>query len=57
MTEEIQRAFEFIQVIADRAVQRGNIFVNMNEAMHFQNCLNQIIGMVNSYERSKTNGG
>lgn len=56
MTEELQRAVEYIQLIADRAIQRGNVFANMNEAIHFQNCLNKLIVIVNSVQQAKTNG-
>jgi hypothetical protein len=56
MNEELQRAVEYIQLIADRAIQRGNVFANMNEAIHFQNCLNKLITIVNSVQQAKANG-
>jgi hypothetical protein len=50
---ETEKCFEVIKSFSDRAVQRGNVFNNMNDALLFATAYNQLY---NLYQEQKKNG-
>lgn len=56
MKDETTKALDFIRLIADRAVQRGNIFNSTIEVVNFYNTLSYFAQVADELEKIKMNG-
>jgi hypothetical protein len=57
MNNNTERALDFIKLIGDRAVQRGNIFSGAAEVLSFINAFNHITAVMLEHEKTKATNG